>query len=240
MLHKTSHPGNIGAAARAIKTMGFGRLVLANPNGGPAVLNDPEAIAFASGAVDVLTTAVVTPDLVTALNDVHFTIALTARTREYGPPYTLPRESAEFAVQQASMGAVIAFIFGCERTGLLNVDVERCNLLVHIPTGPMYSSLNLSQAVQLIAYEVGLACGSAPVTKISSLSRKILATHDDVEGMLLHFERALIDLGFLDPVNPQKLMTRLRCLFARSNLEQEEVNILRGISKHILERKIVK
>ncbi|MGC7403692.1 RNA methyltransferase [Pandoraea pneumonica] len=257
VLNETSHPGNVGSAARAIKTMGFGQLVLAAPRAGADVLRDPEAVALASGADDVLANARVVPDLDAALQGVSWAVALSARTREYGPPNAEPRESAALAVQHAGQGEAVAFVFGSERTGLSNTDVERCNALVHIPANPVYSSLNLSQAVQLIAYEVRMAClgverggaadsavaavaalaagASAPA---SSAPHDHLATRDDVEGMLAHLERALVDLDYLDPENPKKLMTRLRRLFAKSHLEREEVNILRGISKHILERKI--
>lgn len=258
VLNETSHPGNVGSAARAIKTMGFGQLVLAAPRAGADVLRDPKAVALASGADDVLANARVVPDLDTALQGVSWAVALSARSREYGPPNAEPRESAAMAVQHAGQGEAVAFVFGSERTGLSNADVERCNALVHIPANPVYSSLNLSQAVQLIAYELRMAClmrerGEAPVSIAASAAlasqpsaldtldtqaHEALATRDDVEGMLLHLERALVDLDFLDPDNPKKLMTRLRRLFAKSHLEREEVNILRGIAKHILERKI--
>ncbi|WP_353191740.1 RNA methyltransferase [Pandoraea pnomenusa] len=257
VLNETSHPGNVGSAARAIKTMGFGRLVLAAPRAGADVLRDPEAVALASGADDVLANALVVPDLDTALQGVSWAVALSARSREYGPPNAEPRESAAIAVQHAGQGEAVAFLFGSERTGLSNADVERCNALVHIPANPVYSSLNLSQAVQLIAWEVRMACLArergevltvAPVRATSSDSgaangasaagHEALATRDDVEGMLAHLESALVALDFLDPDNPKKLMTRLRRLFAKSHLEREEVNILRGIAKHILERKV--
>jgi tRNA/rRNA methyltransferase len=252
VLNETSHPGNVGSAARAIKTMGFGQLVLAAPRAGADVLRDPEAVALASGADDVLANARVVPDLDTALQGVSWAVALSARSREYGPPNAEPRESAAMAVQHAGQGEVVAFVFGSERTGLANADVERCNALVHIPANPVYSSLNLSQAVQLIAYEVRMAClarergevsyvasaASAALVAQAPQAHEALATRDDVEGMLVHLERALVDLDFLDPDNPKKLMTRLRRLFAKSHLEREEVNILRGIAKHILERKV--
>ncbi|VVE68511.1 RNA methyltransferase [Pandoraea captiosa] len=260
VLNETSHPGNVGSAARAIKTMGFGRLVLAAPRAGADVLRDAEAVALASGADDVLASALVVPDLDAALQGVSWAVALSARSREYGPPNAEPRESAAIAVQHAAQGGSVAFVFGSERTGLSNADVERCNALVHIPANPVYSSLNLSQAVQLIAWEMRMAClaherGDAanvvadtsheaieratglPTPSPGSAPHEALATRDDVEGMLAHLERALVDLDFLDPDNPKKLMTRLRRLFAKSHLEREEVNILRGIAKHILERR---
>ncbi|ODP30648.1 RNA methyltransferase [Pandoraea sp. ISTKB] len=249
VLNETSHPGNVGSAARAIKTMGFGRLVLAAPRAGAEVLRDPEAVALASGADDVLANALVVPDLAAALQGVSWAVALSARSREYGPPNAEPRESAAIAVQHAGQGDAVAFVFGSERTGLSNADVERCNALVHIPANPVYSSLNLSQAVQLIAWEMRMAClalergdvasvAEAATPSPSAATTEALATRDDVEGMLTHLERALVDLDFLDPDNPKKLMTRLRRLFAKSHLEREEVNILRGIAKHILERKV--
>ena len=249
VLNETSHPGNVGSAARAIKTMGFGSLVLAAPRAGADVLRDPDAVALASGADDVLANARVVADLDAALAGVSWAVALSARSREYGPPNAEPRESAAMAVQHAGQGETVAFVFGSERTGLSNADVERCNALVHIPANPVYSSLNLSQAVQLIAYEVRLAClahergepMNTPIVApavIDATGHEALATRDDVEGMLAHLERALVDLDFLDPDNPKKLMTRLRRLFAKSHLEREEVNILRGIAKHILERKV--
>ncbi|AKM33049.1 RNA methyltransferase [Pandoraea faecigallinarum] len=252
VLNETSHPGNVGSAARAIKTMGFGRLVLAAPRAGAGILRDPEAIALASGADDVLANALVLPDLDAALQGVSWAVALSARSREYGPPNADPRESAALAVEHAGQGDAVAFVFGSERTGLSNADVERCNALVHIPANPEYSSLNLSQAVQLIAWEMRMAClaherghapGAALATAPAVLSpgaaqHEALATRDDVEGMLAHLERALVDLDFLDPDNPKKLMTRLRRLFAKSHLAREEVNILRGIAKHILERRM--
>lgn len=247
VLNETSHPGNVGSAARAIKTMGFGQLVLAAPRAGADVLRDPEAIALASGADDVLANARICASLDEALQGVSWAVALSARTREYGPPNAEPRESAALAVQHAGQGEAVAFVFGSERTGLANADVERCNALVHIPANPVYSSLNLSQAVQLIAWEMRMACLDvqraagevplAPAVPTLSVADDHLATRDDVEGMITHLERALVELDFLDPDNPKKLMTRLRRLFTKSQLEREEVNILRGISKHILERK---
>ena len=153
MLVEPSHPGNVGAAARALKTMGFARLVLVAPRV-PNVKNEPEAIAMASGADDVLGVgAVVVDTLADALAGVHWSVALTARLREYGPPQLPPRAAAERAHEFVRHGD-IAFVFGNERTGLSNADVERCSALAHIPANPAYSSLNLAQAVQVLAYEL--------------------------------------------------------------------------------------
>ncbi|WP_074266020.1 RNA methyltransferase [Paraburkholderia phenazinium] len=259
VLVEPSHPGNVGAAARALKTMGFSRLVLVAPRV-PHVQSDPEAIAMASGADDVLAGAHVVPTLADALNGVHWSVALTARSREYGPPQFAPRAAAGQAREHAVHGD-IALVFGNERTGLSNEDVERCSVLAHIPANPAYSSLNLAQAVQVLAYELrtaylgaggaagavaggggsraGANVGNGVNTDSEGLAQGAaahgsLAPSDEIEGMFAHLESALVALEFLDPHNPKKLMSRLRRLFARSGLEREEVNIVRGIAKHIL------
>lgn len=244
VLVEPSHPGNVGAAARALKTMGFSRLVLVAPRV-PHVQSDPEAIAMASGADDVLAGAHVVPTLADALNGVQWSVALTARLREYGPPQFAPRAAATHAREHAVHGD-IALVFGNERTGLSNEDVERCSVLAHIPANPAYSSLNLAQAVQVLAYELRTAylgadvpgsaggAGAAANAEGQRAGVAALAPSDDIERMYVHLENALIALDFLDPANPKKLMSRLRRLFARSGLEREEVNIVRGMAKHIL------
>ena len=234
VLVEPSHPGNVGAAARALKTMGFSRLVLVAPRV-PHVQSDPEAIAMASGADDVLASAHVVPTLGDALSGVHWSIALTARTREYGPPRLAPRAAAEQAHTQVGTGD-IALVFGNERTGLANEHVEQCSVLAHIPANPAYSSLNLAQAVQVLAYELRVAFMEQGSESSRDAQAEVgtLAQSDEIERMYAHLENALIALDFLDPRNPKKLMPRLRRLFARTGLEREEVNILRGIAKHIL------
>lgn len=225
--------------------MGFSRLVLVSPRV-PHVQSDPEAIAMASGADDVLASAHVVPTLADALTGVHWSIALTARLREYGPPQWSPRAAAAIAREQAAHGE-IALVFGNERTGLSNEDVERCSALAHIPANPAYSSLNLAQAVQVLAYELRTtyqsgdtaATAAVHVQQASHAAAQselagTRAASDDIESMFTHLESALVALEFLDPANPKKLMSRLRRLFARSGLEREEVNIVRGIAKHIL------
>lgn len=239
VLVEPSHPGNVGAAARALKTMGFSRLVLVAPRIAQ-VQSDPEAIAMASGADDVLAGAHVVPTLADALAGVQWSLALTARTREYGPPPRAPREAVLDACRQVPHGD-IALVFGNERTGLSNDDVERCSALAHIPANPAYSSLNLAQAVQVLAYELRLAYldggAGAALPEAGAAAPAVttpLAASEDIERMFMHLENALIALEFLDPANPKKLMSRLRRMFARSGLEREEVNIVRGIAKHIL------
>ncbi|KPJ32077.1 RNA methyltransferase [Burkholderia multivorans] len=234
VLVEPSHPGNVGAAARALKTMGFSRLVLVAPRV-PHVQSDPEAVAMASGADDVLASAHVVSTLGEALSGVHWSIALTARTREYGPPRLAPRAAAAHACTQVESGD-IALVFGNERTGLANEHVEQCSALAHIPANPAYSSLNLAQAVQVLAYELRVAFleQTREPAQQPAADTGTLAQSDEIERMYLHLENALIALDFLDPRNPKKLMPRLRRLFARTGLEREEVNILRGIAKHIL------
>ncbi|CAH2797672.1 MAG: tRNA (cytidine(32)/uridine(32)-2'-O)-methyltransferase (EC [uncultured Caballeronia sp.] len=243
VLVEPSHPGNVGAAARALKTMGFSRLVVAPKIA--FVTREPEAIAMASGADDVLASAQVVETLADALNGVHWSIALTARSREYGPPQIAPWAAAEKACEFAGQkrggnSSAIALVFGNERVGLSNADVERCSALAHIPANPAYSLLNLAQAVQVLAYELRLALlGRAVATSVSPAAASAptagpSASSDEIEGMYTHLEQALVALDFLDPANPKKLMSRLRRLFSRSGLEHEEVNILRGIAKHIL------
>jgi tRNA/rRNA methyltransferase len=237
VLVEPSHPGNVGAAARALKTMGFSRLIVVAPKI-PFVTREPEAVAMASGADDVLASAQVVETLADALSGVHWSIALTARTREYGPPQMAPRAAVEKACEQVQGGGAIALVFGNERVGLSNADVERCSALAHIPANPAYSSLNLAQAVQVLAYELRLALldrsKTAPVATAETAAAS--APSDEIEGMYAHLEQALVAIDFLDPANPKKLMSRLRRLFSRSGLEHEEVNILRGIAKHILLR----
>ncbi|APA84520.1 RNA methyltransferase [Paraburkholderia sprentiae WSM5005] len=245
VLVEPSHPGNVGAAARALKTMGFSRLVLVSPRV-PSVQNDPEAIAMASGADDVLASVHVVASLAEALAGVHWSIALTARLREYGPPQWTPRAAAAAAHTEAMRGE-IALVFGNERAGLSNEDVERCSAIAHIPANPAYSSLNLAQAVQVLAYELrtaylgseettdGAPAAAAVAARAESAgTRTRMAASDEIESMFAHLESALVALEFLDPANPKRLMSRLRRLFARSGLEPEEVNIVRGIARHIL------
>jgi tRNA/rRNA methyltransferase len=257
VLVEPSHPGNVGAAARAIKTMGFGRLVLVNPRT-PLVVHDAVAVAMASGAQDVLAAALVVPTLDAALAGTHWSLALSARAREYGPPLAAPRAAALQARGRAA-GGEVALVFGNERVGLSNDDVERCTMLAHIPASPGYSSLNLAQAVQVLAYELRLAYlddapvaaggdldtgypdsqAGAPAAEATGSGRDAGrpmagARSEEIEGMFAHLQTALVAIGFLDPDNPKRLFSRLRRLFGRTGLEREEVNIVRGIAKHIL------
>lgn len=244
MLVETSHPGNVGSTARALKTMGFGEsgsYVLVRPRE-PGAQSHPDAVAMASGADDVLADARVVDDFGEALAGASLVIALTARPREFGPRRIGPRAAAqEVATLLAAPGATVAFVFGNERYGLPNEVVERCHVVTHIPANPAYASLNLSQAVQLIAYEVRMALladtgtGDTRVDGVGFVGEP--ATAEQIDGMFAHLERGLVEIGFLDPAQPKKLMPRLRRLFARTQLEAEEVNILRGIAKRMLGRR---
>jgi tRNA/rRNA methyltransferase len=228
----TSHPGNVGAAARAMKTMGFSQLVLVNPRF-PGVAQHDEAIAFASGAQDILAAAQVVGTIEEALDGCNFAAALTARLREFSPPVIAPRPLA--AQLGADPGLNAALVFGSERYGLPNEIVEKCNVLINIPANPDYSSLNLAQAVQLLAYECRVAAGEDMLPSSTGIGfQGEAAAMTQIEGMYDHLEQALVAIDFLDPDNPKKLMPRLKRLFSRAQLETEEVNILRGIARQIL------
>jgi tRNA/rRNA methyltransferase len=234
VLVETSRPGNIGAAARAIKNMGFCELVLVNPRIENAREHE-EAIAFASGAQDILQNARLVGSLEEALAGCNFVAALSARLREFSPPLRSPREMAGQLVADASLQA--ALVFGNERFGLSNEQVEKCNVLLTIPADGSYSSLNLAQAVQVLSYECRMAAVGESRPHSSVGFQGDLAGAEQIEGMFSHLERALIAIDFLDPDHPKKLMSRLRRLFSRAALETEEVNILRGIANQILNKK---
>ncbi len=237
VLVETSSPGNVGAAARAIKTMGFSELILVNPRF-PDVLQRDEAIAFASGAQDVLAAARIVDSVEQALEGCNFAAALSARLREFSPPLTAPRALAAQLAGDISLNAAV--IFGSERYGLPNEIVEKCNVLLNIPANPEYSSLNLAQAVQVLAYECRVAASEElpPVAAGAEIGfQGNTASLADVDGMFAHLEKALVEIEFLDPASPKKLMPRLKRLFSRTQLETEEVNILRGIASQILTKR---
>jgi tRNA/rRNA methyltransferase len=245
VLVETSRAGNVGAAARAMKTMGFHDLVLVKPRHEHVLMHE-EAVAFASGAQDVLQQARIVNSLDEAIADCNVVAGLSARLREFSPPLKQPREfAASISTSMAAPTAALtadestlqaALVFGNERFGLSNEQVERCNVLLHIPTNPDYSSLNLAQAVQIMAYECRMATESSTHMPSGIGFQGELAKAEQIEGMFNHLEQALIDIDFLDPTHPKKLMSRLRRLFSRSALETEEVNILRGIAQHIQQK----
>jgi tRNA/rRNA methyltransferase len=221
----TTHPGNIGASARAMKTMGLARLYLVAPQRYP----DPEAVWRASRATNVLANAVVCATLDEALAGVVFAVACSARSREIAVPEVAAREAAKQVVE-AARSQETALVFGNETYGLTTEEVNRCRLLATIPAASDYSSLNLAAAVQVFAYELRMTAMGEEAARSAERPRE-LASHEEVEGFYEHLERTMVELGFLDPEHPKKLMPRLRRLFARAQLEREEVNILRGILK---------
>ncbi len=226
----TSHAGNVGATARAMKVMGFRELVLVAPRFAD-VLERPEAIAMASGATDVLAGARVVATLGEALDGITYACATAMTPRDFGPPNHAPRE---LFASLASGSHRLALVFGSERHGLANDDVYACHACLTIPTDPAYGSLNLAQAVQLLAYEWRVAQGGFGVR-----AREIDANRADavaVRGLLVHWQDTLEALGFLDPAAPKKLMARLHRLANRAELSAEEVHILRGIARAAKER----
>jgi tRNA/rRNA methyltransferase len=228
ILIQTSHAGNVGAAARAMKVMGFDDLVLVAPRW-PDVLTRQETIDRASGAVDVLQKARAVATLDEALEGVTHLCATVMTARDFGPPTATPR--AHLATI-AGTGASVAFLFGSERYGMRNEDVYRCHAALQIPTAPDYGSLNLGAAIQVIAYEWRMTLGGfgAPAAPPHEA-----ADAQTISGMLQHWEQALVEIGFLDPAAPKKLMPRLNQLFNRAQPTPEEIHILRGVAKAMVE-----
>jgi len=236
ILINTSHAGNVGAAARAMKVMGFDDLVLVAPRW-DNVLHREEAIQRASGAGDVLEKARIVATLDEALDGITYLCATAMTPRDFGPPTFTPREHLPAL---AGSPHSVAFLFGPERFGMSNEDVYRCHAALTIPTDPAFGSLNLAAAVQVIAYDWRCALASVraePVEALASRSTSsgrtggVLADAQAVAGMLQHWERALTEVGFLDPAAPKKLMPRLNQMFNRAVLTEEEIHILRGVAK---------
>ncbi|WP_298210621.1 RNA methyltransferase [Acidovorax sp.] len=256
VLINTSHAGNVGAAARAMKTMGFDDLVLVAPRWAN-VLRREETIQRASGALDVLNNARIVATLDEALDGISHLCATAMTPRDFGPLTATPRAHFEMLLKQellaidgqaleaensqnpeeipASSAAQtgVAFLFGSERFGMANEDVYRCHVALSIPTNPSFGSLNLGAAIQVIAYEWRMALGGFPVQ--DATPARALADAAQVAGMLGHWEQALTSIGFLDPAAPKKLMPRLNQLFNRAQLAPEEIHILRGVAKAMIE-----
>ena len=267
ILIETSHAGNVGAAARAMKVMGFDDLVLVKPRW-PNVLRKEETVQRASGANDVLAKARVVDTLDEALEGMSHLCATAMTPRDFGPPTRSPREHFVSLLGRrcADAGAVmasqvapaarsphlarddgdcvrgdvdlqcdhsVAFLFGSERFGMKNEDVYRCHVALSIPTAPDFGSLNLAAALQVIAYEWRMALGGFAVQEATAPIGR--ADAQQVAGMLAHWEQALTTIGFLDPAAPKKLMPRLNQLFNRADLQTEEIHILRGVAKAMIE-----
>lgn len=225
VLIETSHPGNVGSTARAMKVMGFRDLVLVRPRFAD-VLCQEETVAMASGAADILARARIVDRVEEALDGCSFVCATAMTPRDFGPPTRTPRE---LFAELADSGQRVALMFGSERYGMANEDVYRAHAVLSIPTHPDYGSLNLAQAVQLLAYDWRQALGGFAVQPRTL--DPVLADAQSVQGLLAHLERGLVQIGYLDPAAPKKLMPRLNQLFNRAGLTQEEVHILRGVAR---------
>ena len=237
ILIQTSHAGTVGGAARAMKVMGFDDLVLVDPRW-KNVLRKEETIQRASGANDVLAKARIVETLDEALDGVSHLCATAMTPRDFGPPTRAPREHfARFLSESAAPDAVrpegVAFLFGSERFGMRNEDVYRCHACLSIPTSEGFGSLNLAAAVQLIAYDWRLALGGFALPPVAA--ERPAADAASVAGMLGHLEQALVAVDFLDPAAPKKLMPRLNALFNRAQPTPEEIHILRGVAKAMLQ-----
>ena len=222
VLSHTTHPGNIGAAARAMKTMGLELLYLVNPRHFP----DPQADTMSAGADGVLRDAVVCGSIDEALYGTVFVAAMTARLRDISHEVLTPREAMPLLAQHATQGQV-ALLFGTEMAGLTNEEMGKSHVLVRIPANPEFSSLNLAAAVQVACYELGVA------RQYEGLNLRQVdvepAKHEEMERFFVHLEEVLRQIGFFNTKHPNKLMQKLRRLYARARLEQEEINILRGV-----------
>lgn len=221
----TTHPGNIGGVARAMKNMCLSDLVLVAPE---AEFPSGTARARASGALDVLDRTRVVNTLEEAVADCQLVAGASARLRAIPWPVHDAHESAELLVKQSEQGKV-ALVFGREHSGLTNEELERCSHLLHIPANPEYSSLNIAAAVQVMTYEIHMAHRRVMNEKLAIQNDYPMATAAELEGLYTHLAQALETIGFLDPENPRQLMRRLRRLFNRAQLDRMEVNILRGI-----------
>ncbi len=225
VLVETSHPGNIGSSARAMKTMGLSELSLVRPRKFP----HPEAVALASGAIDVLEQATVFDSLEEALSDCHLVIGSSARERNLQIPFLSPDNFAN-KIFEPSFSGNTALVFGREHAGLTNEELYQCHYHINIPTNPKYSSLNLAQAVQVLSYELRVFwLKENQNTQVVSGHQQRVAAVGEVEGFYRHLEETLIDIDFMDRTQPKKLMAKIRRLFNRAHLNQDEINILRGI-----------
>ncbi|MBU3584340.1 RNA methyltransferase [Polynucleobacter sp. 15G-AUS-farblos] len=236
VLVETSHPGNVGSAARALKTMGFHDLRLIHPRI-PNIAQEPEAIALASGAGDVLLSSQESDSLESAVETCSLVLGLTSRDREFGPPSLNWVEARTLISQTVQAGQRVALMFGPERTGLDNQHLALCTHRVWLDANPEYPSLNLAQALMVCAFTLRETLNIESVGVTTSLDQIDYADPAAISAMLEHWRSGLEAIGYLDPANPKKLMARLQALFARSRLQKEEIDLLRGIAKQMLLRK---
>lgn len=238
ILVETSHPGNVGSAARAMKTMGFNDLHLVKPKV-QEITKESEAIALASGAADLLESATEHPSLDQAVQGCTLVLGLTSRDREFGPPAMDWQSALGLIYENTQNQGKTALVFGPERTGLENHHLSLCTHRVWLDANPDYPSLNLAQALMVCAYTLrqSLQSANSSETHRKQDSAIDLADPAAITAMLEHWREGLEAIGFLDPSNPKKLMPRLEALFARSRLRKEEIDLLRGIAKQMLLRK---
>lgn len=233
VLVKTSHPGNVGSVARAMKTMGLSDLRLVSPKF-PDIAKHDEAISLASGAADVLERVQVYESLPQAMHDCHRSYALSARLRELGPSLQTPRQAAGETCQAIGQGVKVAYVFGAERTGLSNEELQQCNRQVMIPANPAYSSLNLSQAVQIVCYALRTAFTDAEGGAVGQVEVSDLATAQSVADLQAHWLRAMESVDFLNPDKPKKIIQRLTRLLSKTEFEKVEVDMLRGFFADVI------
>lgn len=232
----TSHPGNIGAAARAMKTMGLAELVLVSPKQFP----DEQATAMASGADDLLNACTVVDSVEAAIADCQYVIGTSARShRTLNWPMMNSRECGEFVSSNINQQHKVALVFGRERTGLTNEELDLCHYLVHIPSNPDYNSLNIASAIQILSYECAFAFNQQTMQQNTAASDDPLVDQQAMEAFYSHLSKALTHIRYLDPDNPRYLLRRLRRLFGRIHITATEMNILRGILSSIEGRKFV-
>ncbi len=245
VMMRTSHPGNVGSAARAIKTMGFSALHLVEP-AYEYMARKAEAISLSSGAFDVLEAAQNHETMLEALGESQLVFGLTARDREFGPPAISLHEAVSMASSAVVANKPVSFVFGTERTGLDNEDLKHCTHRVWIDANPSYPSLNLAQAMMIVAYSMRqglmkeLAIDSSAPESLASNNAPELADPSAIAAMLEHWQQGLEAIDYLKPENPKKLMPRLQSLFARAALQKEEIDLLRGIAKQMLQHGKIK
>lgn len=227
VLVETSHTGNMGSAARAMKTMGLTNLCLVNP----VIKPDSQSISLAAGASDIIKQAQIFSSLEAAVADCSLVIGTSARPRSLQWPNLTPKECGDKIIAEACRHAQVALVFGRERVGLTNDELQKCHFHVSIPANPDYSSLNLAMSVQVLSYEIRMSLLSAQEASIKLDEQDIneYPKDEDIERFYHHLEQTLLQTGFINPHHPGQIMGRLRRLFTRARIEQQELNILRGI-----------
>ena len=221
----TTHPGNIGATARAMKTMGLTQLVLVSPK----IFPDAEATARASGADDILAAAIIHQTFADAISDCHFVFGTSTRNRSIPWPLHSPAEAADLTMDMSENDSTVAIVFGRESSGLANEELELCNAMIQIPTAAGFSSLNLASAVQIISYEMRKKALQESPDSEEATEKTPLATLEQIQQLYGHLQQCLIDIGYFDPDKPRRLMRRLKRIINRSQFDANEYNIARGI-----------